>query len=62
LIHDISILWGNTNNFKGTIEPDNPFSGQPPSTDGLLDEVVDGAWYQMTYAEAKKLLVMKISW
>jgi len=49
-------------NFKGAVDPDNPFSGQSPGTDGLLDEVVDGAWYQKTYAECKEILVMKISW
>jgi len=54
LIHDISI-WGNMDNFKGTVDPNNPFSGQSPRTDGLLDEVVDGSWYQRTYAECKEI-------
>jgi len=54
LIHDIGI-WGNLDNFKGTIDPKNPFSGQTPRTDGLLDEVIDGAWYKQTYAECKQM-------
>jgi len=54
LIHDIGI-WGNLENFEGTIDPKNPFSGQSPRTDGLLDEVVDGAWYKKTYAECKEI-------
>ena len=54
LIHDIGI-WGNLDNFEGTIDPKNPFSGQSPRTDGLLDEVVDGAWYKRTYAECKEI-------
>jgi len=54
LIHDIGI-WGNLDNFEGTIDPTNPFSGQSPRTDGLLDEVVDGAWYKKTYAECKEI-------
>ncbi len=52
LIHDIEI-WGNLDNFKGTIDPDNPFSGKSPRTDGLIDEVVDNAWYKRTYDECK---------
>jgi len=44
LIHDINI-WGDMSNFEGTVDPNNPFSGQSPRTDGLLDEIVDGAWY-----------------
>jgi len=54
LIHDIKI-WGNLDNFKGTIDPDNPFSGKSPRTDGLIDEVVDGAWYKRTYEECKAI-------
>ena len=54
MIHDISI-WGNMDNFKGTVDPNNPFSGQSPRTDGLLDEVMDGACYQRTYAECKEM-------
>jgi len=54
LIHDIGI-WGNLDNFEGTIDPKNPFSGQSPRTDGLLDEVVDGAWYKRTYEECKAI-------
>jgi len=42
LIYDIGI-WGNLENFKGTIDPKNPFAGQSLKTDGLLDEVVDVA-------------------
>jgi len=29
----------------------NPFSGVSQRTDGLLDEVVDGAWYKRTFEE-----------
>ena len=54
LIHDIGI-WGNLDNFKGTVDPKNPFSGQTPRTYGLLDEVIDGAWYKKTYAECKQM-------
>jgi hypothetical protein len=54
LIHDIGI-WGNLNNFKGTIDPNNPFSGRSPRSDGLLDEVVDGAWYKRTFNECKEM-------
>jgi len=63
LIHDISI-WGNIDNFKRTVDPDNPFSGQSPrTTDRLLDEVMDGAsGIKGPMLNAKKLLVMKISW
>jgi len=54
LIHDINI-WGDMNNFKGTVDPKNPFSGLSPRTDGLLDEVVDGAWYKRTFEECKTI-------
>jgi len=54
LIHDINI-WGDMNNFKGTVDPENPFSGLSPRTDGLLDEVVDGAWYKRTFEECKAI-------
>jgi len=42
LIHDIQI-WGKLDNFKGTIESKNPFSGKSPRTFRQIDEVVDGA-------------------
>jgi len=54
LIHDLTI-WGDMSNFEGTVDPDNPFSGQSPRTDGLLDEIVDGAWYKNTYEECKAI-------
>jgi len=54
LIHDISI-WGNIDNFKCIIDPDNSFSCQLPITDGLLNEVVDGVWYQRIYAECQEI-------
>jgi len=54
LIHDVKI-WSNLENFKGTIDPKDPFSGKPPRTDGLIDEVVDGAWYKRTYEECKAI-------
>jgi len=31
------------------------FSGISPRTDGLLDEVVDGAWYKRTFEECKAI-------
>ncbi len=43
LIQDID-LWGNIDNFIGTVDPENPLSGKSPRKDGLLDEIVDGAW------------------
>jgi len=54
LINDVSI-WGNLDNFKGTVDPENPFSGKSPREDGLLDEVVDGNWYKKTYEECKSI-------
>jgi len=55
LIHDLEI-WGNLDNFKGTIDPDNPFSPMLHRTDaGLIDEVVDGGWYKRTYNECKAI-------
>jgi len=35
-------------NSIGTVDPENPFSGKSPRKDGLLDEIVDGAWYRKT--------------
>jgi len=40
-------------NFEGTDDPNNPFSGKTPRTDGLLDEIVDGAWYKKLMMNAK---------
>jgi len=54
LIHDINI-WGDMSNFEGTVDPNNPFSGQSLRTDGLLDEIADGAWYKKTYEECKAI-------
>ena len=54
LINDVSI-WGNLDNFRGTIDPNNPFSAKPPRQDGLLDEVVDGNWYKKTYEECQAI-------
>jgi len=42
------------NNFIGTVDPNNPFSGHSPSPFGCLDEVVDGSWYWSSYAECEK--------
>ena len=47
LIQDIN-LWGNMENFIGTVDPNDPFSGKSPRQDGLLDEIMDGAWYRNT--------------
>ena len=46
---------GNLDNFIGTIDPENPFSGKSPRQDGLLDEIVDGAWYRITYDQCKNI-------
>ena len=54
LIQDID-LWGNMDNFLGTVDPENPFSGKSPRKDGLLDAIVDGAWYRKTYDECKTI-------
>jgi len=54
LIQDID-LWGNLDNFIGTVDPENPFSGKSPRKDGLLDEIVDGAWYRRTYDQCKNI-------
>jgi len=54
IMHDIGI-WGNLDNFKGTTDPDNPFSGKSPRNDRLVDEVVDGGWYKRTYDECKAI-------
>ena len=34
---------------------ENSFSGKSPRKDGLLDEIVDGAWYRKTYDECKTI-------
>ena len=36
LIKDID-LWGNMDNFIGTVDPENPYSGKSPRKDGLLN-------------------------
>ena len=55
LIHDHEI-WGNENNFIGTIDMANPFD---PTTygrdDGKVDEVVDGVWYKKTVSECAEI-------
>jgi len=48
-------LWGNMDDFIGIIDPENPFSGKSPRKDGLLDEIVDDAWYRKTYDECKTI-------
>jgi len=53
LIQDIN-LFGNMD-FFGTVDPNDPFSGKSPRQDGLLDEIVDGAWYRNTYEECKAI-------
>ena len=50
------------NNFIGTVDPENPFSGKSPRKDGLLDEIVDGAWYRKTYEECKTIAGDEIFW
>jgi len=47
-------IWSDMNNFIGMVDPTNPFSGHSPSPFGYLDEVVDGSWYQPSYAECEK--------
>jgi len=54
LINDVNI-WGNLDNFKGTVDPENPFSGKSPREDGLFDEIVDSNWYKKTYEECKSI-------
>ena len=45
LIHDQEI-WGNKNNFNGTIDMDDPFNPHKyGQCDERVDEVVDGMWY-----------------
>ena len=61
LIQDID-LWGNLDNFVGTVDPENPFSGKTPRQDGLLDEIVDGAWYRRTYDECKNIAGDEFFW
>jgi len=56
LICDIE-MWGNLDNFKGIIDPDNPFSGKSPRTDRLIDD----EWYllgeqQIFHGEYTKIL------
>jgi len=60
LINDVNI-WGNLENFKGTVDPKKPFSGKSPREDGLLDEVIDGGWYKRTYEEYKTIAEKLIS-
>jgi len=42
-------------NFIGTVDPNDPFSGKSPRQYGLLDAIVDGAWYKNTYEECKAI-------
>jgi len=61
LIQDID-LWGNMDNFIGTVDPENPFCGKSPRKDGLLDEIVDGAWYRKMYDECKTIAGDEFFW
>jgi len=54
LIQDIN-LWG----IWKTIDPNDPFSHKSPRQDGLLDEIVDGAWYRNTYEECKAIAAVE---
>jgi len=48
-------IWGDLENFKGTVDPKHSFSGKSSREDGLLDEVVDGDWYKWTYEECRSI-------
>jgi len=55
LIHDHEI-WGNENNFKGTVDMDDPFDCyRYGRCDNKVDEVVDGVWYKKTVEECEKI-------
>jgi len=42
-----SWIWGNENNFTGTVNMDDPFySFNHRCCDNKVDEVVDGVWYK----------------
>jgi len=47
LLNDVTIF-GNLDNFIGTIDMAEPFGNKPPNTAGLVDEVHDGKWFQDT--------------
>jgi len=62
LIHDHKI-WGNKNNFIGTVNMDDPFDPFIHGRcDSSVDEVVDGTWYRETVTEFAKLLMESTSW
>ena len=48
-------IFGDLNNL--CVDPDDPFGGNPGRKDGLVDEVVDAHWYQMTRQFIKDNLV-----
>jgi len=55
LIHDQEI-WGNKNNFNGTVDMDDPFNPHKYGRcDDKVDEVVDGMWYKKTVQECEKI-------
>ena len=47
LLNDVS-LFGNLDNFVGTIDMANPFGNKASPAGGLVDEVHDGKWFQDT--------------
>jgi len=47
LLNDVTIF-GNLDNFIGTIDMAEPFGNKPPNAAGLVDEVHDGKWFQDT--------------
>ncbi len=49
------------NNFIGTVDPANPFSGKSPRSDSLLDEELMVHGIKKLMKNASQLRVMKIS-
>jgi len=55
LIHDHE-LWGNENNFIGTVGMDDPFNSfKHGRSDNKVDEIVDGVWYKKTVQECAQI-------
>jgi len=43
-----STIFGDINNFIGTIDMNDPFGNKRPPQNGLIDEVHNTKWYQDT--------------
>jgi len=62
LIHDHE-LWGNENNFIGTVGMDDPFNSfKHGRSDNKVDEIVDGVWYKKQFMNVHKLPMESVSW